>query len=338
MSTDGMRVPDALHECLEMASRGFSVEECLERYPDIAEELAPLLQIAMRTEGAADTIVPSPEGQREGLGRITDAWAAMEARRRRSQRGPWRLLRRSWALAAVAALVLIFGGWTTTAAAQDSVPGEALYPVKQTHERVLLLVVVTRSGKADLHARLAETRTEEAAKLAAQGGDPAEVDRATQRMQEHMMEAVSLMGGELSGVTTHSEGIVTIVGPGGRRYTLSRETSVRGDISIGGRAFSFSDQGGPGELSVGGRAFRTDPETGRLRPLFPSAGSEQRSAMQDRCYSQFKQLRELRGDLPSDFHPNHRARVEASFQRSEQFLLQTLLMMQALEDAHHPPE
>ena len=332
MSTDGMRVPDALHECLEMVARGFSMEECLERYPDIAEELGPLLQLAMRTEGAADTIVPSPEGQREGLGRITEAWTAMEERRRRNQRGPWRLLRHSWALAAVAALVLIFGGWTTAAAAQDSVPGEALYPVKQTHERVLLLVVVTRSGKADLHARLAETRTEEAAKLAAQGGDPAEVDRATQRMQEHMIEAVSLMGGELTGLTAHPEGVVRIVGPGGRQYSLSRETSAWGEISLGGRGFSFSDGGGFGD-----RPRWADSESERRR-AFRIAGAEQRSEMRDRCYSQFRQIREGRQGLPSNLHDQHRARVEAAFQRSELMLLQTLLMMQALEDAHHPLE
>ena len=331
-----MRITDALHECLEMASRGFSAEECMERYPDIAEELAPLLQLAMQTQVTADGMAPSPDAQREGLGRITEAWSAMEARRRRNQRGPMRLLRRSWVLAAVAALVLVFGGWTTAAAAQDSVPGEVLYPVKQTQERVLLLVVVTRSGKADLHARLAETRTDEAAKLASQGGDPAEVDRATQRMQEHMMEAVSLMGGELPGFRTHTESVVQVVGPGGRKYTLSRETSVKGDFILGGRAFSSSD-GDPGEFSIGGRAFRTGQVGGRL-PAFRNSGSLQRSEMQDRCYSQFRQFREARRGLSNDFHPTHVAQVEAAFQRSELLLLQTLLMMQALEDAHHPPE
>ena len=335
MSTDDARMADALHECLEMTARGWSMEECLDRYPDLAEELAPLLQLAVQTRGAVEAVAPSPEARREGLGRIADAWTAMEARRLRGRRGPGRLLRRSWALAAVAVLALVFGGWTTTAAAQDAVPGEALYPVKQTHERVLLLVVVTRSGKADLHARLAEARTEEATRLAAQGSDPAEVDRATQRMQEHMMEAVSLMGGELSGVTTHTEGVVRVVGPGGRHYTLSRETSVRGEITVGGRAFSLS--GVPGEGGFRGRPVWADRETGPRR-AFRSAGSVQRSEMQDRCFQQFQRFRAMRGELPGDFQPLHRARVDAAFQRSEQFLLQTLLMMQALEDAHHPPE
>ncbi|MDE2802743.1 MAG: DUF5667 domain-containing protein [Chloroflexota bacterium] len=337
MSTSDMRVTEALNDCLELIESGSTLEECLERYPEISDELAPLLSMALETQETAGSVHPSPEAQRAGLGAITEAWAAMEERRRRRERGPWRLLRRSWVLAVVGLLVLLFGGWTTATVAQDSVPGDTLYPVKQTQERVLLLVVVTRSGKADLHARLAETRTEEATKLAAQGSDPAEVDRATRLMQEHMMEAVSLMGGEMTGVTTHTEGVVTIVGPGGRHYTLSRETSVRGDISIGGRAFNFSDKGNVGEVSIGGRPFWTDPETGQRRP-FRNAGSERRSEMQDRCFSQFRQLRQIRGDLPSDFHPSHRARVEAALQRSEWFLLQTLLMMQALEDAHHPPE
>ena len=170
MSTSGMHISDALTDCLDLLSLGRTVEECLERYPDLSDELGPLLRLSIQTQMAAETVVPSPEAQRAGLGRITDAWTAMQDRRR--HRSPWRVLRRTWVLAAVAALVLAFGGWTTAAAAQDSIPGDTLYPVKEAQERVLLLVVFTDGGKADLHARLAEARTVEATQLAAQGSGP----------------------------------------------------------------------------------------------------------------------------------------------------------------------
>ena len=137
MNMSDANVNDVLNHCLELLDQGLTVEECLRRYPAFSEELAPLLQLAMQTQTAAETIGPSPEAQRAGLGRITDAWTAMQERQRRRERGPWRLLRRSWVLAAVAAMVLAFGGWTTAAAAQDSVPGEMLYPVKEARERVL---------------------------------------------------------------------------------------------------------------------------------------------------------------------------------------------------------
>lgn len=333
MSTDGMRIEEALDNSLALMAQGVSIDECLERHPDLAGELTPLLHLAMRTQNVAETMAPSPEAQRAGLGRITDEWNAMQSRSR--NKGPWRVLRRSWVLAAVAALVLAFGGWTTASAAQDSVPGDTLYPVKQTQERVLLLVVFTDGGRADLHARLAHERAVEATRLAAKGSDPLAVDEATQKMQDHMNECVSLMGGKLSGPSNNTSGVVRVVGPGGREYSLSRTTSVSGQISIRsiGPGLSRSD----GEVSIGGRPFWTDPETGRLRP---SRGewSNRRAAMRERFYQQFLQFREGRGELSGDFQAAHRERVEAAFQRSETLLLEALLMMQALEDAHHPPE
>ncbi|MCY4625535.1 MAG: DUF5667 domain-containing protein [Chloroflexi bacterium] len=333
MSTSGMHIDDALNDSLDMMAQGMTIEECLERYPALSDELAPLLRLAMETQGAAETMAPSPEARRTGLGRITDEWAAMQARR--SRRGPWRLLRRSWALAAVAALVLAFGGWTTTAAAQDSVPGDTLYPVKQTHERVLLLVVFTHGGKADLHARLAEARAVEATKLAAQGSDPVAVDQVTRKMQEHMSECVSLMGGELPAYAFSDTGMVRVVGPGGREYSLSRNTSVSGEVSIGGRKYVVTRDAS--EFSVGGRSYWAERETRRLRPP-RGEWSSRRAAMKEQFYQHFLQFQQGRGELSTEFRSPRHARIEAAFQRSEQLMLEALLMMQALEDAHHPPE
>ena len=188
MSTSDVNVNDALNHCLELLDQGLTVEECLQRYPTLSEELTPLLLLAAQTQSAVEAVVPSPEAHRAGLGRITDAWVAMQERERRRSRGPWRLLRRSWVLAAAAVLILAFGGWTTASAAQDSVPGEILYPIKQTQERVLLLVVITESRKANLHAQFAETRAKECAKLASKGGDIDTLNRTAERIEIHTPE------------------------------------------------------------------------------------------------------------------------------------------------------
>ena len=335
MSKDGMYVSDALNDSLGLMAQGGTVEECLARYSDIADELAPLLHLARQTQGVAEAMAPSPDAQRAGLGRITDEWNAMQARSSRQQRAPWRLLRRSWMLAVVAALVLVFGGWTTAAAAQDTVPGDTLYPVKQTQERVLLLVVFTHGGKADLHARLAEARAVEATKLAAQGSDPVAVDEVTDRMQEHMNECVSLMGGELSGERSSDGGVVSVVGPGGRQYSLSPNTSVSGEISIGGREYVVSRD--TSEYRALGRSYWAERETRRLRPP-RGEWSDRRAAMKEQFYQHFLQFQQGRGELSPEFRSAHRDRIEAAFQRSERLMLEALLMMQALEDAHHPPE
>lgn len=319
MSTSGMHIQDALNECLELLAQGRTIEECLARYSALADELAPLLHLAARTQSAVEAVAPSPEAQRAGLGRITDAWTAMEERRLRRQRGPWRLLRRSWVLAAAAALILAFGGWTTAAAARDSVPGEVLYPVKQTQERVLLLVVFSDSRKADLHASFAEARAEECAKLASRGGDIDTLNRTAERIEVHTRSAVSLMGGELSGPAVVSTEIVRVVGPGGKEYSLSRDVKVQG------------------EISVHGRQFWTDPETGRRRPWHDEA-SKRRFLMQKRFRDQFTHMRELREGLPLELHPEHRRHFSASFERAEVLLQEAFLLMRALEDAHHPPE
>ena len=333
MNPNGMHIDDALHDSLELLAQGKSIDECLDRHSAHADELAPLLLLAMQAQGVAETMAPSPDAHRAGLGRITDEWVAMQARSRRQ--GPWRVLRRSWVLAVVAALVLVFGGWTTAAAAQDSVPGDTLYPVKQTHERVLLLVVFSHGGKADLHARLAEARAVEATKLAAQGSDAIAVDEVTDRMQDHMNECVSLMGGELSGERSNDGGVVSVVGPGGRQYSLSRHTSVSGEISIGGREYVVSRD--TSEYRARGRSYWAERETRRLRPP-RGEWSDRRAAMKEQFYQHFLQFQQGRGDLSPEFRSPQRDRIEAAFQRSERLMLEALLMMQALEDAHHPPE
>ncbi|MDE2900826.1 MAG: DUF5667 domain-containing protein [Chloroflexota bacterium] len=319
MSTSDMRVTEALNDCLELIERGSTLEECLERYPDIPDELAPLLSMALETQQTAGSVHPSPEAQRAGLGAITEAWAAMEERRRRRERGPWRLLRRSWVLAAVVLLVLLFGGWTTATAAQDSVPGDTLYPVKQTQERVMLVVVFTRGGKADLHARLAEERTEEVVKLAEMGRDPVVVDEVTQRFAEHMNECVSLLGGRLSAQGKASSGSVGLSGPRGMAYGLSPDMVIEGTLS-------FEDRP---------RRFRHE---GRFVRPWTGSGSERRAAMQERFFQQFQQFREMREGLSDDLIALHRSRMDEAFARSERLLLEAFLVMRELEDVQNPPE
>ena len=187
---------DALNTCLDLLAQGSTVEACLERYPEFAAELEPMLRLAMQTQRVGETIVPSPEAQRAGLGRITDAWAEHQARRRRRWHG-FRPLAKSWSVVMIAVLVLVLGGWTTTTAAAGSVPGEALYPVKKAQERFLLLVVFSDRGKAELHAKFAQERIQEIEKLAAKGRSQTVMDKTAERMANHTRRAVALMGGVL---------------------------------------------------------------------------------------------------------------------------------------------
>ena len=184
---------DILSEALQRLSQGAAVEECLAAYPAHAAELGPLLRTAQAAIAAAAGAAPRPEARRAILERLTTSWQEREARRRRGWM-PWNApVRRAWAIALVAVLALVFTGWTTTAAAEDSIPGDALYNVKTAQERLVLAVTPSDHRRAQLHARYAEKRTREMVALVRQRHDPVRVEWLVQRVSRHTRRAVVLV-------------------------------------------------------------------------------------------------------------------------------------------------
>jgi hypothetical protein len=90
----------------------------------------------------------------------------------------------------VLALVVAFGGAGTTAyAAQDSLPNEPLYPVKQFTEQIRIALTTDSEAEVDLLLDLTEERISEMMALANQGS---EVPEQTQlRLQEHLQLALA---------------------------------------------------------------------------------------------------------------------------------------------------
>jgi hypothetical protein len=73
-------------------------------------------------------------------------------------------------LAPLAVLLVVFAGAGTAAAAQGALPGDALYPVKvSVNEAVEVALATTPVARAQVQAKLAQRRVEEAEVLAAQG-------------------------------------------------------------------------------------------------------------------------------------------------------------------------
>ncbi len=86
-------------------------------------------------------------------------------------------------------LAVAFGGTTATAfAAQDSLPSEALYPIKTFVEDVRLALTSDPEAEADLLLLLADERMEEIAALSGQGL-PVPNEVAT-RLREHLDQAL----------------------------------------------------------------------------------------------------------------------------------------------------
>ena len=91
----------------------------------------------------------------------------------------------------ILALAVAFGGAGTAAwAAQDSLPNEALYPVKWVTEDLRLGLAGEPQDKAALLGELVQTRTQEIVQLSVQGTDvPAKV--AT-RLEQHLQTALQV--------------------------------------------------------------------------------------------------------------------------------------------------
>ena len=86
-------------------------------------------------------------------------------------------------------LAVAFGGTTATAfAAQDSLPSEALYPIKTFVEDVRLALTSDPEAETDLLLLLADERMEEIAALSGQGLPVP--DKVATRLREHLDQAL----------------------------------------------------------------------------------------------------------------------------------------------------
>jgi len=168
----------ALWDCLiEIQDKGRPVEECLARYPELADELAPLVHTATMVHQ-----VPHPEpspGFRSGasvrlLNRI-QAWETARSSPGGAMRWfPWLARRRSWAVTWLARAMIamicvaLFGGGVVLAA-RESLPDSPLYGTKLVMEQVQLRLAVTEGTRATLLMGFADERVREMQALAAKG-------------------------------------------------------------------------------------------------------------------------------------------------------------------------
>ena len=179
---------DILDECLErLLVKGETIEQCLQSYPEQADELEPLLQIALATKKAS-VIQPRPEFRAKARYQFRSALQEIEPKRGYSLFG-WQS---RWATAVTVVLVLVLAGGSTVAAAGNSMPDNPLYSVKLATEQVQLTLTPSALGKAELHARLADKRVAEIICMANKG-KPEQVERVTQRLNSSLARVAVLI-------------------------------------------------------------------------------------------------------------------------------------------------
>lgn len=142
---------NALDDCIAQLAKGQSIDDCLQRHPDQAVKLRPMLEAGLLVRRARAN--PLEVAQAKDRVRFR-----LEQRRRRRPAGNlWRAV-----VGIAAALVLMLGGLSV--AAESSLPGDALYGLKRVTEGTRLLAA---GASPDLQRAFAQRRLDEIARLLA---------------------------------------------------------------------------------------------------------------------------------------------------------------------------
>jgi hypothetical protein len=167
------RFEDILAQCIDDVKAGrSSTEDCLASHPGVRERLEPLLRLALDIGWPAD-FGPSPRFKvraRVWLMEQINAWEAVRRWRwprygDKMQLIPHRRFSMANIIVAIAlALSALAGG--TAYAAQASMPGDVLYPVKLRTEQAGMMLAGDDVARAERALDLAERRLKEMVALA----------------------------------------------------------------------------------------------------------------------------------------------------------------------------
>ncbi len=187
---DKKQLETVLDECIERMEHGASIEDCLESFPQYAQELHPLLTL---TQGLKESLKVAPSASARSLGRSRlMAEVSAQATRKTPRMLSWFGPMRGWATAGALAVIVFVGGFGVVQASSDTVPGQTLYPVKRTVERARLAwPFQSREEKASLSAELAVRRADEMAALARDNKTYRLADLA-EKLDVHLARAADL--------------------------------------------------------------------------------------------------------------------------------------------------
>jgi hypothetical protein len=190
---------DLLDECIEAVTTGrLTITDCLDQYPEHRAELAKLLPLLARLQTARQ-VTPSPafrQAVRQRLlARLEPAALPPSPSLLERFQQWWQQTTAvsprpslAWSLALVLIVFFLFGGGTLYAANQ-SLPGDTLYPVNQTVENWRVELARDDQTRFELQLAFADKRLSEAARLARRG-DIAHMDEALTGYQT-LMQAVT---------------------------------------------------------------------------------------------------------------------------------------------------
>ncbi|MCX6003085.1 MAG: DUF5667 domain-containing protein [Chloroflexi bacterium] len=248
-----------LDECLERLLTGHeTVEQCLQRYPEYVAELEPLLRTAVMMNKAVD-VKPSADFRARARFQFQSVMAESKSPGRAAVFVP------RWAVAVCAVLLVFVLGGGTVVAADGSMPGSPLYPVKLVAENVRVSLAGSEEKKAELYAAFADRRITELDYLVT-NGKSANMEAVAQRLSRHytMMGELPLAQG--TEVVATSSPPTPMLGTSG---ISGGDTTEQGVVAAGNKSVSDSSVNGRGELKkLLGYYAVTQPQ--RLQQLLDS--------------------------------------------------------------------
>jgi hypothetical protein len=154
-----------------MQTDDWSVEQCLDAYPEYREVLKPLLDLGREMQYYLSPDSPSSEYIKNSTIRIQNRMrsrtaAARRHSKRRTVSGARWYLRPAYVLAILTLVfTLLASGVGVVSASASSLPGDALYPLKRAREQLALSLSFSNEGDEALLTGFAEERLEEAEAL-----------------------------------------------------------------------------------------------------------------------------------------------------------------------------
>ena len=163
------KIEDILVQCIEEIKAGkASIADCLSRYPDLRQELEPLLRIALSIKEPLD-IRPSDSFKIRTKVNLMEYIHANPAEKKTGKSIHQVNMGQAWhakwlkavTVAVVAILVISTLGVGTAYASQDSIPGDTLYPVKLGTEKFQRMLTTDDIEGVTLELKFASSRLEE---------------------------------------------------------------------------------------------------------------------------------------------------------------------------------
>jgi hypothetical protein len=160
------RLYEALEVCLQAIETGADIESVLKRYPQMADELRPILEASARAQTLAISSVPE-NAMRRGRARVLQHAAEMRETVQKPRSTRFALSRLATSLAL--ALIFILSATGLVRASNGALPGDSLYPVKRTWEGMRLFFAFSPEGREDLESEFEQIRLDEVENLLAEG-------------------------------------------------------------------------------------------------------------------------------------------------------------------------